>query len=56
MCVLTKQLLDFIETHPDQGTGSRAFAQAVDQTRANIRWMEDYEEEVMEWLEWAVTA
>eukprot|EP00057_Strongylocentrotus_purpuratus_P032925 XP_789392.3 PREDICTED: aminopeptidase N [Strongylocentrotus purpuratus] len=51
-----QELLDFIETHPDQGTGSRAFAQAVDQTRANIRWMEDYEEEVMEWLEWAVTA
>ncbi|XP_041462436.1 aminopeptidase N-like [Lytechinus variegatus] len=51
-----QELLDFIETHPDQGTGSRAFAQAVDQTRANIRWMEDYEEEVMEWLEWAVSA
>ena len=53
---LHQQLQEFIDTHPEQGTGSRALAQAVDQTRANIRWIRDYEEEVQKWLEWAVTA
>ncbi|XP_071489850.1 uncharacterized protein [Diadema antillarum] len=51
-----QELLDFIDEHPEQGTGTRAFAQAVDQTRANIRWMETYEEEIMAWLDWAVSA
>ena len=43
---------EFIDAHPEQGTGSRALAQAVDQTKANIRWIQDYEEEVQKWLEW----
>ncbi|XP_072036065.1 aminopeptidase N-like [Amphiura filiformis] len=45
-----QQLLDFMKTHPDQGTGEAAFKQAVERTQANIRWMEAYLDEVQQWL------
>ncbi|XP_072037073.1 aminopeptidase N-like [Amphiura filiformis] len=46
-----QQLLDFMEAHPDQGTGETALKQAVERTQANIRWMESYLEEVHQWLD-----
>ncbi|KAL8559955.1 hypothetical protein ACOMHN_041426 [Nucella lapillus] len=35
-----QQLEEFIQRHPDQGSGRRAFQQAVEKTRSNIAWME----------------
>lgn len=48
------QLEEFMADHPDQGTASRAFVQAVDSTKANIRWITSYLEEVNDWLNEAV--
>ncbi|XP_041463117.1 aminopeptidase Ey-like [Lytechinus variegatus] len=46
-----RELEDFILQHPDQGTGARAFVQAVQQTKANIRWVRRYREKVHAWLQ-----
>lgn len=50
-----QMLEDFIDEHPDQGTGSRAFTQAVDNTKSNIRWINSYLDEVATWLDGALT-
>ncbi|XP_071495550.1 aminopeptidase Ey-like [Diadema antillarum] len=49
--LLLSELLDFIAEHPDQGTGRRALSSAVEQTRANVRWMEDFRPDVDAWLQ-----
>lgn len=46
-----QQLQDFISDHPDQGSGTRAFQQAVEKTRSNIAWMEKHYPTLEEWLE-----
>jgi aminopeptidase N len=40
----------FMANHPDQGTGSRAFTEAVAVISANIRWMNQNYDEVAKWL------
>ncbi|XP_022081849.1 putative aminopeptidase-2 isoform X2 [Acanthaster planci] len=46
-----KEVEQFMEAHPDQGTGAWAFIQSVAEIKANIRWMEENFVEVTEWLD-----
>ncbi|KAK3108903.1 hypothetical protein FSP39_018341 [Pinctada imbricata] len=46
-----EQLEQFINTHPDLGTGERAFQQAAENTRSNIKWMEKNYATVKTWLQ-----
>eukprot|EP00057_Strongylocentrotus_purpuratus_P033627 XP_792139.4 PREDICTED: aminopeptidase N [Strongylocentrotus purpuratus] len=46
-----RELQNFISLHPDQGTGARALVQAVEQTRANIRWVQNHRDDVKAWLQ-----
>ncbi|XP_038078719.1 putative aminopeptidase-2 isoform X2 [Patiria miniata] len=43
-------LKDFMEANPDQGTGARAFTEAVAVIEGNIRWMDQFYDEVDVWL------
>ncbi|KAH3881112.1 hypothetical protein DPMN_005034 [Dreissena polymorpha] len=45
-----KQLHQFLEEHPDMGTGNRAFRMAIETTESNIRWMADNQKTVSDWL------
>ncbi|XP_046380097.2 aminopeptidase N-like [Haliotis rufescens] len=45
-----KQLQTFVDTHPDQGSGKRAFEQAMEKTNANIKWMDANVQSVQTWL------
>ena len=40
--------------NPDQGTGARAFTEAVAVVKGNIRWIEQNYEDVDHWLQAAV--
>ncbi|XP_078688075.1 aminopeptidase N-like [Branchiostoma floridae x Branchiostoma belcheri] len=44
-------LEQFLTKHPNQGTATRAFSQAVDSTRANLRFRQDNESKIRAWLE-----
>ncbi|XP_019628837.1 PREDICTED: aminopeptidase N-like [Branchiostoma belcheri] len=44
-------LEQFLTDHPNQGTATRAFFQAVDSTRANLRFRQDNESKIRAWLE-----
>ncbi|KAI8519879.1 Endoplasmic reticulum aminopeptidase 1 [Branchiostoma belcheri] len=44
-------LEQFLTDHPNQGTATRAFSQAVDSTRANLRFRQDNESKIRAWLE-----
>ncbi|KAJ8311540.1 hypothetical protein KUTeg_010895, partial [Tegillarca granosa] len=44
------QLEDFIERHPNLGSGTRAFQQAVEKTKSNIKWMEKNYPILENWL------
>lgn len=44
------KLHQFLEQHPDMGTGNRAFRQAIETTESNIRWMADNQKAVSDWL------
>lgn len=46
-----KQVEQFIIDHPDQGSGERAFVQSIAVIKGNIRWMEQYYNEVADWVE-----
>ncbi|XP_076438803.1 LOW QUALITY PROTEIN: aminopeptidase N-like [Babylonia areolata] len=45
-----QQLQEFIQKHPDQGSGRRAFQQAVEKTRSNIAWMDKNYDILSNWL------
>lgn len=45
------QLEDFVRTHPDLGTGQRAFQEAIENTKANKAWMETNYATIKTWLE-----
>ncbi|MEQ2283838.1 hypothetical protein AMECASPLE_015649, partial [Ameca splendens] len=47
-----QQLLDFMEKHKDAGFGSAALAvdQAVERTKANIKWVHQNKQEVLHWF------
>jgi broad-specificity NMP kinase len=40
----------FFEANPDVGSAERSLQQAYEAIQSNIRWMEKYENEVVEWL------
>ena len=44
----------FIEDHPDLGSGARVFGEAVAVIEANIRWIDRYYKGVADWLKEAV--
>ena len=44
------QLKAFGKQHPNLGSGTRAFAQTIENTMANIKWMKENYEIVSEWL------
>ena len=48
---LSLQLLEFMRQHPDQGSGRRAFQQAVEKTRGNIAWMQQNYDTLSNWLD-----
>ena len=50
MFSLLPQLLEFLKLHPDQGSGERAFQQAVEKTRGNIAWMDQNYDVLHNWL------
>eukprot|EP00058_Branchiostoma_floridae_P020447 XP_002605937.1 hypothetical protein BRAFLDRAFT_87388 [Branchiostoma floridae] len=43
-------LEQFLKDHPNQGTATRAFSQAVDNTGANLRFRRDNESKIRAWL------
>nr|XP_006821163.1 PREDICTED: aminopeptidase N-like [Saccoglossus kowalevskii] len=45
------QLIDFGDNHPNLGSAARAYEQAIESTKANIKWMDNNFEQVQEWLE-----
>ncbi|XP_028402559.1 endoplasmic reticulum aminopeptidase 1-like [Dendronephthya gigantea] len=40
----------FFDAHPDLGSAARSLQQAYETIKSNIRWVEKYENEVIEWL------
>ncbi|XP_048251328.1 uncharacterized protein LOC124113176 isoform X1 [Haliotis rufescens] len=46
-----QEIEDFMRSTPNLGTGERAFHQAVEQTKANIKWMNKNYPGVKRWLE-----
>ncbi|XP_041356302.1 aminopeptidase N-like [Gigantopelta aegis] len=44
------ELQHFMDTHPNQGSGTRAFQQAVEKTRVNIKWMKQNSNVIKTWL------
>jgi len=45
------ELQTFMKDHPDLGSASRGFSQAVDKTKANIEWLTENQKSVDAWLE-----
>ncbi|KAK7096269.1 hypothetical protein V1264_005581 [Littorina saxatilis] len=45
-----QQLNDFMAQNPNQGSGNRAFLQAVEKARSNIAWMEQHYSTLKNWL------
>ncbi|XP_041930194.1 aminopeptidase N-like [Alosa sapidissima] len=45
-----QQLLDFQRDHPDLGSGKVALDQAIEKTRANIKWMAENKKAVLDWF------
>jgi len=45
------ELQTFMKDHPDLGSASRGFSQAVDKTKANIEWLSENQKSVDAWLE-----
>ncbi|XP_035679687.1 aminopeptidase N-like [Branchiostoma floridae] len=45
------ELETFLAAHPNQGTATQAFSQAVENTQANIRWRRDNEDKLRTWLQ-----
>ncbi|KAJ8311345.1 hypothetical protein KUTeg_010700 [Tegillarca granosa] len=41
---------DFQALHPDMGSGTRAYAQAIEKTEANIQWMKKNYDIINKWL------
>ncbi|KAI8500624.1 hypothetical protein Bbelb_214420 [Branchiostoma belcheri] len=46
-----QELIDFAAKHPNAGSATRAIEQAIEKTKANIRWMNDNEEVIYNWLQ-----
>ncbi|KAJ8311347.1 hypothetical protein KUTeg_010702 [Tegillarca granosa] len=44
-------LKQFVEDHPDLGTGERAFKQAIENTETNIKWMNNNLDLIKSWLQ-----
>ncbi|XP_062596000.1 aminopeptidase N-like [Saccostrea cucullata] len=44
------QLESFLRENPDMGSGTRAFQQAIEKTKSNIKWMDQNYEIVKQWL------
>lgn len=44
------QLEDFLKSHPNMGSGTRAFQQAIEKTKGNINWMDQNYPIVKQWL------
>lgn len=47
-----RQLLDFVEEHEAAGFGSasQAVDQALERTEANIKWVQQNKQEVLDWF------
>ncbi|XP_035669348.1 aminopeptidase N-like isoform X1 [Branchiostoma floridae] len=45
-----QQMQDFVTSHPELGTATRAFQQAQERARANIKWRQQSEDDVAQWL------
>ncbi|KAJ8311343.1 LOW QUALITY PROTEIN: hypothetical protein KUTeg_010698 [Tegillarca granosa] len=45
------KLKQFVEDHPDLGTGERAFKQAIENTETNIKWMNNNLDLIKSWLQ-----
>lgn len=48
--VIPMQLEDFLKSHPNMGSGTRAFQQAIEKTKGNINWMDQNYPIVKQWL------
>ena len=44
------QVLEFIKKFPDAGAGERSRRQAVEKIRANVEWVEQYRDDIANWL------
>ena len=44
------QLEEFMKQHPDMGSGTRAFEQAIEKTQINIKWMNAHISVIDTWL------
>lgn len=44
------QMHSFVNVYPDLGTGTRAFYQAIEKTKSNIRWMDMNYDIIKKWL------
>ena len=51
MMPLYFQMKAFQREHPNMGTGTRAFSQAIEAVETNIIWMSKNYESVKQWLE-----
>ena len=51
VCASFLQLKAFIAATPEQGSGARAFQQAVDRTKSNMAWRDKNEASVVAWLQ-----
>ena len=50
-CFIYNSLLqEFIEQHPNLGSGTRAFQQAIEKTQSNIKWMNSSLAVIEKWL------
>ncbi|XP_070545825.1 aminopeptidase N-like isoform X2 [Ptychodera flava] len=45
-----QQLIEFGEDHPNLGSAARAYEQAIEGTKANIKWMTNNYDNVQDWL------
>lgn len=45
------QLEDFVQSHPDLGTGQRAFREAIENTKSNKAWMDRNYNAIKSWLD-----
>jgi len=45
------ELLALKEAHPNLGSSTRGFEQAIEKTRANIKWAKKNLEEIEKWLD-----
>ncbi|XP_066270940.1 aminopeptidase N-like [Branchiostoma lanceolatum] len=45
-----QQMQEFVTSHPELGTATRAFQQAQERARVNVKWRQQSEDDVAQWL------